>query len=248
MENKRPDARMSAPQTSREGSSWSPNASGPSYIGKIITADNAHTFNFHFNPSTISLAHTTDYSGDAAILPAQFAADNGIDRATSPTNTSLSLDLLIDRTYEKWSNTIGSDGVWHDVSVLYNVAGVLPSGHTSSGDIGPLIPNFSWILLNSGTGLWGMTYYGFIANLGIQYTHWSADMVPIRATASIGFTLLQGAWINPGSNNRYFVNGDLTPPLVSAQPGAAFGAAVGAASGGDGSSGRGRPAGLGDGR
>ncbi|MDT3441770.1 hypothetical protein [Pseudofrankia sp. BMG5.37] len=193
--------------------------------------DDQHTFHFHMNPSAISLSHAADFSGDAAVLPAGQAPDSGIDRPTSPTNTTLSMNLLIDRTYEKWDNVLGSDGVWHDVSVLYNVAGILPSGHTSSGDIGPLIPTYSWLLLNAGTGLWGMSYYGFIASLGIQYTHWSADMVPMRATASITFNVQQNPWNAAGSSNRFFVNGDLSPPLGSGpanqQPGAAFGWALG---------------------
>lgn len=221
-ENKLPDRRLAAPLTPTNGAAWSPVANGPSYIGKIVTvtdpsrSSTASTFNFHFNPSTIQLSHSTDYNGDAAVLPATYTSDNKIDRSTSPTNSSVSFDLILDRMYEKWSNTMHSDGVWHDISVLYQVAGILPDGHTSSADITPLIPNFSWLLLNQGTGTWGMTYYGFISNLSVQYTHWSADMVPLRATASIGFMLLQGGYYSGGVNAQYYTNGTgITTPTAA---------------------------------
>lgn len=110
------------------------------------------TFSFLYNPSSVSVSHTvstSDGAYDPAVRPA-------IDPGTVllPTGATVSLSLLLDRTYEvsnpanfgangTISGSVGELGVAADINALYALCGILHLQNTSPSMPSTVVPGLT---------------------------------------------------------------------------------------------------------
>lgn len=108
----------------------------------------------------------------------------------APSITTVSFELLLDRTYELWSgdrstSNAAHQGVWHDIVVLYQMFGIVDG--TDMTNILPMQYRPGFLLLDgkSTVNLGSPTLYGYLSGLNYTLTHWTYDMIPIRATMDV---------------------------------------------------------------
>lgn len=154
--------------------------------------------NFLYNPSTLSV----DYQINTSILPsvAQTAGQNAASALLSNMQ-SVSFNLLFDRTYEVGSLSVDkvsarnqkllNQGVYADVAALERICGIYRTSGSALGGQGPM-------LMIPATVVFGemnrtakpLSWFGFIAGFGVDYTHFGANMTPMRATVAVTFSQL----------------------------------------------------------
>lgn len=95
------------------------------------------TTRFLYNPSLISVSHSTDVASSNAVMPQVYR--NSLDTSTPniPVNATVAFALLFDRTYELWDPASnppnpydtalapGLAGVVADVAALYRTVGIM---------------------------------------------------------------------------------------------------------------------------
>lgn len=140
---------------------------------------------FLYNPSDF----TVGYSPTDAVI--QNPDTSGSDAAASATllgasTTTCSFSLLFDRTYEVNAalNTPGSQfshltGVNVDTVVFQQLLGIPLNGNG--------FPLYLPIQLYLG-GVNTLAFYGVVNNSSVTYTHFSQNMVPLRAVVSVNMT------------------------------------------------------------
>lgn len=69
--------------------------------------------------------------------------------------------------------------------------------------------------VNAGAINYQLSYYGYISEFSVNYTHWTSNMVPIRCTIDINFTMLP----QPSQSNIQSVLGDLNGSGTLLTPG-----------------------------
>lgn len=203
-------------------------AGGKTLTRGFIIMENAvnnvkYRCNFLYNPSVVNLTHMLD-SSVLADANSQVPDDVTSGHYLMPLSQSVTFSLLFDRTYELWdpSNLYGDAaqavplyGVAYDVLSLYKITGiaapmVVPADGTaadqtsalsafskgmfSGGPAGPMINTQVYAVLGP-----SLSYYGYINELDIQYTHWTQAMIPMRCEVDVTMTLLP----TPTSGNRY---------------------------------------------
>lgn len=157
--------------------------------GRIVAVTGGLQINFMFNPSVLNVSYAFDDSN-----PDQTQADPNVN-PDLPGQGDLSVDLLFDRTYEVWerktTNVAAVYGVHADILSFYAFLGMIPADYTVNSGWETLYPT-SQIRRQNAYLYIGDTlkYYGYVTSLTVQYTHWSFDMVPIRAAVNIGFSVL----------------------------------------------------------
>lgn len=125
--------------------------------------------NFMYNPFSINFHYATD----PTVLPDEYSPESqeGVGRLVQ--GASFALDLLFDRVGEV-SRNILPDGVLTDIDILDKVTGIDQNGVVTSNPVklrlGP-----RWYM------------YGFMTEVDVLYTLFSAKMVPMRAKVSLGF-------------------------------------------------------------
>ncbi len=156
--------------------------------------------NFLYNPSTIAETRSLDLNNQVLPDYARVPGDSG-DYQTA-LNTTVSFSLLFDRTYEMWDSKyqtadVGIYGVAVDTNAFFNLCGInqkqlvpgVRGGKAQNMVVqGPMaaVP----IDLYFGYGSpGGLSYFGIISSLGIVYSHFSQQMVPVRCAVDIGFTV-----------------------------------------------------------
>jgi hypothetical protein len=178
--------------------------------------------NFLYNPSVLNVAHSVD-SNVLADPNSQVPDDVTSGVFLMPLSQSVNFTLLFDRTYELWdSSKLTGDariqvplyGVAYDVLSLYKITGIaapmtlpaqgtaadatalsgLQKGAFSGGPAGPMVNTPAYAVIGS-----SLSYYGFITELDVQYTHWTQSMVPQRGQVSVTMNLLP----TPPSGNPY---------------------------------------------
>lgn len=169
-------------------------------VGRTTGRENVkYKVNFLYNPSTITETRSIDLNNGVFPDYQRVPGDTGDYQTTL--NTSISFALLFDRTYEMWDskyqNTdVGTFGCSVDTNAFFNLCGinqkqVVPGvrGGSSSNMVvqGPMaaVPVDLYFGFGSPGGL---HYFGIISSLGITYTHFSQQMVPVRCAVDIGFT------------------------------------------------------------
>lgn len=142
---------------------------------------------FLYNPSTISISYMIN--GDP--IP---TGDTIVGRTDGHPITqgigTLQFSLLFDRTYEMWNPNRYSDdrrrGVGADIDAFRQLVGVLLppkkkgviSSSIAKSDDSVMVPRMSYFVFSTKETT---PYFGFITDLPIQYTHWTQNMVPVRA-------------------------------------------------------------------
>lgn len=136
---------------------------------------------FLYNPSTFSVSYAP--SDSSPIMAANNTGNtDSQDAATlmGGSTTSCSFSLLFDRTYELM-NPAGTQfshmtGVNVDTQVFTQLIGIPPDGNG--------LPLYLPVQLYMG-GVNTLAFYGIITQAGVEYTHFTVNMVPIRAVVSI---------------------------------------------------------------
>jgi hypothetical protein len=176
--------------------------------GAIIGADNKYGINFLYNPSVYSLSHAIDSSNPIIPQIDRNVADTG--SYFGDTGTTLTFDLLFDRTYELWDSSIkgkkpaGIYGTAVDVFAIYQLTGVatnidwstatqydaavaLNKATAAAPITAPIQPNPCTVYFG---GVTAQQYYGFISGLAVNHIHFASNMVPMRTTVSISMNIL----------------------------------------------------------
>lgn len=179
------------------------------------TSGNFYKLNFLYNPSTVSENRSID-ANNQGILPQYARADDPTPTPLLPLNASVSFSLLFDRTFEMWDmsyhgSNVGSMGVLADVLILFGMVGITQVTNGSVDTSKPITvpgPGGANLNVDSLTGVmqyipvytyfgsaWAssynnLKYYGYINSIGVTWTHWSQDMIPMRCGVSISMTLL----------------------------------------------------------
>lgn len=92
---------------------------------------------FLYNPSTVTVTHSSDPTSSGAITPQQFRNPLDTSKPNLPLQTTVAFNLLFDRTYEMWdagapnpnpydrTASPSQVGCLVDVAALYRVVGIL---------------------------------------------------------------------------------------------------------------------------
>ena len=185
------------------------------YRGALIGRENGrggvkYKVNFLYNPSTITESRSIDLNNQVLPDYQRVPGDTGDYQTTL--NTTVSFALLFDRTYEVWDSKyaysdVGIFGCSVDTNAFYNLCGInqknkvtnARSGISSTMVVqGPMaaVPVDLYFGYGSPGGL---HYFGIITSLGVTYTHFSQQMVPIRCAVDIGFTVYADQKGNAGN-------------------------------------------------
>jgi hypothetical protein len=168
--------------------------------GWIQTEDGTQRVNFLFNPAAIDISATVN-SDTKQDLQAPDSEDI-LDPDYVSTGSSTGVSLLYDRTYELFSvspgylspdgrpttNPANYFGVYADLAAWYYLLKMLPEipttwQHTIFTQPMHQLPMYLFVGPN-------LYFYGFVNALSATITHWSQDMVPMRAKLDVGFTIL----------------------------------------------------------
>lgn len=131
---------------------------------------------FQFNPYEVTISHRGDAVGMlpiGALDPSQAGVPMNPGGPGEPPQGSISFELFFDRTYE----VIGGSelGVLADIQALERIAGI-----TEAEPV--MRQNPVTILLGEPTNFVGRAV---LQTFGVNYTHFSHAMVPMRATVAI---------------------------------------------------------------
>ncbi|MFK0015756.1 hypothetical protein [Streptomyces sp. NPDC091027] len=146
---------------------------------------------FLFNPSTITVSHESGaiLTEDQRTTDGQYIAAGGIGQ--------VSFNLLYDRTYEMTSgggsgNEATKRGVLADMEALYRVTGVydVTAKGAKAKQLGPMQSHPCYFYFG-GTAGNALSYYGYISQMGVQYTHFTGDMIPQRCAVNLTVELTQ---------------------------------------------------------
>lgn len=169
--------------------------------GWIQTAGkkNPMRVNFLFNVPAFSVSSSvnsnTQYDADAGD-PVANSVD-GLSEFLVGMGTSTSIKLQYDRTYEMFSapaegkeNAATSLGVFADVAAWYTYFGMIEHVPVHWKDgllLKPFKQRLSYLFVGP-----KLFYYGFPSSLDVTFTHFTENMVPVRADVSLGFEILPG--------------------------------------------------------
>lgn len=92
-------------------------------------------------------------------------------------------------------------GVEVDIRALRRICGILgqtvsqswtdDKGQSQTKNLtGPMMQIPSWVHFGGEANTNSLSYFGYISGLSIDYTHFSTNMVPMRAAVAVSFTLL----------------------------------------------------------
>ncbi|MFJ4739069.1 hypothetical protein [Streptomyces sp. NPDC088775] len=176
-----------------------------------------YMLNFLYNPSAVSVNHSTDAANQVMPPYTRSDLDDGVPLVAA--GGTLSFALLFDRTYEmsdptKFNTIEGTYGVMADIHVLYNLVGIntpqeaqATDGQdkaTSGNVVGIMQMSPVWCRFGQARhsfkdklpNLSRMEYFGYINNVGITYTHFSQRMTPVRCAVDISMTLMSSyGWV-----------------------------------------------------
>lgn len=185
------------------------------YYG-VGQTNTSYVVNFLYNPASIS--ETRAFATGQAPLPAAYRNQGDPGQYVSAMNSAISFALLFDRTYEMWDRSYqgtlaGKYGVRVDIEALYNLTQInqlvphttnsitvgSPGNSTSTSNNvvvqGPM--QMAPCNLYFGANAQGsLSYYGYISEMDITWTHFTAAMVPVRATVNLSFLPLPNTTSN----------------------------------------------------
>lgn len=174
--------------------------------------------NFLFNPSQLSASYAI--IGDDATAILTFPNADDVADLNTPINQTISFSLLFDRTYELYDSAyVGKDvqkyGVEVDVIAMKQIVGMTTDlqgatpqaaagGNTTTSTFvlsgSKDIMRFVRVFVNVG-GPTSLSYYGYIQNWDVTYTHWNQWMVPSRCVINVNMMLM------PSSTSKGEVKG-----------------------------------------
>lgn len=174
-----------------------------------------YAVNFLYNPSTIQETRSIDLNSGQ--LPNAYRDPGDPGQYMTGLSTNISFSLLFDRTYEVWDTDTyfgkpqGTLGCRVDIEALYNLLGInykidasniQPPPGSISGP-GSIFASTSYGLTVQGPmkvapcqlffgshNTNALSYYGFISEIDITWTHFNWLMVPVRCAVQVSFTVL----------------------------------------------------------
>ncbi|MGW1180138.1 hypothetical protein [Streptomyces drozdowiczii] len=176
-----------------------------------------YMLNFLYNPSQVSVNHSTDAANQVMPPYTRSDLDDGVPLVAA--GGTLSFALLFDRSYEmsdptKFTTIEGTYGVMADIHVLYNLVGINMTQEAQATDSDDKSTSGNVLGIMQMSPLWcrfgqartsfkdklpnlsRMEYFGYINNLGITYTHFSQRMTPVRCAVDISMTLMSSyGWV-----------------------------------------------------
>jgi hypothetical protein len=164
--------------------------------GRIVALEGGLQVNFMFNPSTLDVSYAYDPS-----LADPTKTDTSVTASTIGEG-QISVNLLFDRTYEVWNRgfSIASTfGVHADILAFYAFLGMIDASYSASSGWENLYPKNQIARKDSYLYVGDtLKYYGYVTSLAVSYTHWSFDMIPVRAALGISFNVIMTP---PGSTS-----------------------------------------------
>lgn len=174
--------------------------------------------NFLYNPSEISASYTMQYAASAT---QQFRNPGDTANLVVPMQQAVSFTLLFDRTYAFWNSIQGElseFGVDVDVRAMKQFTGMFVDNDGQANATGQAAGLFQGVMgrvnayLHFAQGRQGLSYYGYVDSWDVTYTHFSNNMIPMRCSMDVSFTLLPppqqqnnktglGSPITPGGGN-----------------------------------------------
>ena len=161
--------------------------------------------NFLYNPSEVSASYTMQYAASAT---QQFRNPGDSANLVVPMQQTVNFTLLFDRTYAFWDN-IGGDlaefGVDVDVNAMKQFTGMFVNNDQQANATGQAAGLMQGVMgrvnsyLHFAQGRQGLSYYGFVDSWDVTYTHFSNNMIPMRCSLDVSFTLLPP---NQQQNNK----------------------------------------------
>lgn len=156
--------------------------------GRIVAVTGGLQVNFMFNPSTLDVSYAYDPS-----LADPTKTDTSVTASTIGEG-QISLNLLFDRTYEVWNRNFSlasTYGAHADILAFYAFLGMIDATYTASSGWENLYPRNQIARKDAYLYIGDrLKYYGYVTSLAVSYTHWSYDMVPIRAAVGISFNVI----------------------------------------------------------
>lgn len=193
---------------------------------------------FLYNPSSIQASYQIQTSGANAAQMFPLSADSA--QVHVPLSQQVAFTILFDRTFELWgtvgrakNSEVEKIGVDVDVRALRQFcgmyvgvkAGAIPGGAaaagigTATGTAGGLSQGLMGMVLGyvffAAKGQ-GLSYYGYCDSWEVTYTHFTQEMIPMRCSVSVSFTLL------PPPVQQSSANGNINTTSTSASSGGIF--------------------------
>jgi len=196
---------------------WDSNIAWPKPYSSNPSQAGAPKVLFLYNPSTIQASYQITDSTATAALIYPVTAVQPILRV--PLQQQVGFTIMFDRTYELTNNPneqMSTLGVELDVLAMKQFTGMFASLYTNDGGNDPVLdsagnpiaggatinPVYNSTGINQGimqltlayvffaNGVSGLSYYGYVDSWDVSYTHFTQDMVPVRAVVDVSFTLL----------------------------------------------------------
>lgn len=142
------------------------------------------TLNFGFNPTDYTLSYTTDDPGTLTPGPTANPADQKWKAMGN--SGSLTFSLFFDRTYELWDSALRHHPLYRvgaeaDIQHLRAMLGMTAQQQQ------PMQIRYFYFFIG---GVPAPRWYGYVSGLNIVYAHFSANMVPVRASADLSVVLI----------------------------------------------------------
>lgn len=180
---------------------------GGNYNGRAV-------FNFMYNPQSISASFATESTQTQAAM--LYGMPQASQTLSIPLSQSVTWTLYFDRTYEVNYNRPNNTtidpaviGVQADVVSMMQFTGMLSNKvmganhpkYPSVNKGGVMMNIFSWVYFGQNVNFPGgpysktiaenrLGYYGFVQAWDVNYTQFTQNMVPYRATMDITFQML----------------------------------------------------------
>lgn len=151
---------------------------------------------FLYNPSEVSATYALQPSATAAQW---FRNPSDTAQLRVPLVQSVNFTLLFDRTYAFWNGATGDMllyGVDTDVRAMRQFTGMFVNNDNQAQATGQQAGLSQGIMgridsfLHFAAGRQGLSYFGYVDSWDVTYTHFSNNMVPMRCSLDVSFTLL----------------------------------------------------------
>lgn len=174
----------------------------PGTQGKGLDGKGLRRFSFLFNPSTLPMSYQSSGTiEDSTTVQNEPNSGGALIAVGASGGANVSLSLLLDRTYETWSNK-ASRGVLEDVIQLEKITGY--------SEANPWMRTASYVHVFMGQF---HHYFGVLQSMNVTYTNWTQYLVPNRASVDLDLMIYpwagasydptvtpQGHTLSPGDN------------------------------------------------
>lgn len=160
---------------------------------------------FQYNPSSFEASYELQNTTVNASM--MYQVTPGEASLTVPMQQQVEFTLLFDRTFDLWG-TVGKEGdsqinAWGvdaDVMALKQYTGMFNTTGTGANSFNITLPTVGQLtqglmqpmlgyLYFTGSPNYGSFYYGYVDSWDATYTHFTQDMVPMRCSCDVSFTL-----------------------------------------------------------